>query len=153
VQNLPRRAPLAAGRLLRAPRQLEQCPSSGSATNALPIKAIASHIAGTIFENTNKPLRQWFKVVHLMTTGKKRLRKALTALAAESAHRMTAVAAFILLTDIGDQHLRALHLDFEGSDQRIFRVNNNVFRLPLKFETDRKLHLRPPLSVKRSTIQ
>ena len=30
-----------------------------------------SHIAGTIFENTNKPLRQWFKVVHLMTVGKK----------------------------------------------------------------------------------
>ncbi len=30
-----------------------------------------SIIAGTIFENTNKPLRQWFKVVHLMTTSKK----------------------------------------------------------------------------------
>ena len=33
-----------------------------------------SHIAGTIFENTNKPLRQWFKVVHLMTTSKKGIR-------------------------------------------------------------------------------
>jgi IS1 family transposase/transposase-like protein len=30
-----------------------------------------SHLTGTIFENTNKPLRQWFKVVHLMTTSKK----------------------------------------------------------------------------------
>jgi ISXO2-like transposase domain/Transposase zinc-ribbon domain len=30
-----------------------------------------SVIAGTIFENTNKPLRVWFKVVHLMTTSKK----------------------------------------------------------------------------------
>ena len=30
-----------------------------------------SVIAGTIFENTNKPLRDWFKVVHLMTTSKK----------------------------------------------------------------------------------
>jgi hypothetical protein len=30
-----------------------------------------SIIAGTIFENTNKPLRQWFKVVHLITTSKK----------------------------------------------------------------------------------
>jgi len=30
-----------------------------------------SHIAGTIFENTNKPLRDWFKVVHLMTSAKK----------------------------------------------------------------------------------
>jgi len=30
-----------------------------------------SVIAGTIFENTNKPLRDWFKVVHLMMTSKK----------------------------------------------------------------------------------
>jgi transposase-like protein len=30
-----------------------------------------SHIAGTIFENTNKPLREWFKVVHLMLSSKK----------------------------------------------------------------------------------
>jgi hypothetical protein len=30
-----------------------------------------SHIAGTIFENTNKPLRDWFRVIHLMLTSKK----------------------------------------------------------------------------------
>jgi IS1 family transposase len=30
-----------------------------------------SHISGTIFENTNKPLRDWFKVIHLMLTSKK----------------------------------------------------------------------------------
>lgn len=30
-----------------------------------------SHITGTIFENTNKPLRVWYKVVHLMLTAKK----------------------------------------------------------------------------------
>jgi transposase-like protein len=30
-----------------------------------------SHIAGTIFENTNKPLRDWFRVVHMMVTSKK----------------------------------------------------------------------------------
>jgi transposase-like protein/IS1 family transposase len=30
-----------------------------------------SHIAGTIFENTNKPLREWFRVVHLIVTSKK----------------------------------------------------------------------------------
>jgi transposase-like protein len=30
-----------------------------------------SHIAGTIFENTNKPLRDWYRVVHLMLTSKK----------------------------------------------------------------------------------
>jgi transposase-like protein len=30
-----------------------------------------SHIAGTIFENTNKPLLDWFRVIHLMLTSKK----------------------------------------------------------------------------------
>jgi transposase-like protein len=30
-----------------------------------------SHITGTVFENTNKPLREWFRVVHLMLTSKK----------------------------------------------------------------------------------
>ena len=30
-----------------------------------------SVIAGTIFENTNKPLRDWFRVIHKMLTGKK----------------------------------------------------------------------------------
>jgi transposase-like protein len=30
-----------------------------------------SHIAGTIFENTNKPLREWFRVAHIMLTSKK----------------------------------------------------------------------------------
>src|SRR6202521_2789508 len=30
-----------------------------------------SHITGTIFDNTNKPLRDWFKVTHLMLTSKK----------------------------------------------------------------------------------
>ena len=33
--------------------------------------AICSSLAGTIFENTNKPLRDWFKVTHLMLTSKK----------------------------------------------------------------------------------
>jgi hypothetical protein len=67
---------------------------------------------------------------------------------------VTGVAPFILLTNIGDQNLRALHLDFESGDQRVFRVNDNVFRLPLKFKADRKLHLRPPLSTfKNSTTQ
>src|SRR5580704_3118697 len=30
-----------------------------------------SHTVGTIFENTNKPLRDWFKVTHLMLVSKK----------------------------------------------------------------------------------
>jgi hypothetical protein len=32
-----------------------------------------SHIAGTIFENTNKPLRDWYRVAHLLLTSKKRM--------------------------------------------------------------------------------
>ena len=30
-----------------------------------------SLLVGTIFENTNKPLREWFRVIHLMLTSKK----------------------------------------------------------------------------------
>lgn len=30
-----------------------------------------SHITGTVFENTNKSLRTWFRVIHLMLTSKK----------------------------------------------------------------------------------
>ena len=68
---------------------------------------------------------------------------------------MTGVAAFILLADIGDQRFRALHLNFEGGDQRIFGVNDNVSRFPLKFKADRKLHVCSPASQhsKTSTIQ
>ena len=67
---------------------------------------------------------------------------ALGILAAKSAHGVTGVATFILLADIGNQRLWTLHFDFEGSDQRVFSVNDNVSRLPLNFKTDRKLHLR-----------
>jgi|HubBroStandDraft_3_1064219.scaffolds.fasta_scaffold144236_1 hypothetical protein len=42
--------------------QCEQCTDDGYRF---------SIIAGTIFENTNKPLRDWFKVAHLMLTSKK----------------------------------------------------------------------------------
>jgi len=30
-----------------------------------------SVLVGTIFENTNKPLRDWFRVIHMMLTAKK----------------------------------------------------------------------------------
>jgi hypothetical protein len=46
-------------------------------------------------------------------------------LAAESAHRVTGVPPFVLLPDIGNQRLWTLHLDFKGSDERVFRVNDN----------------------------
>jgi hypothetical protein len=65
---------------------------------------------------------------------------ALGVLAAKSAHRVTGVATFILLADIGNQRLWTLHFDFEGGDQRVFRVNDNVSRFPLNFKADRKLH-------------
>ncbi|HVA18327.1 MAG TPA: IS1595 family transposase [Candidatus Dormibacteraeota bacterium] len=42
--------------------QCEQCAPDGYRFSV---------IAGTIFENTNKPLRDWFKVTHLMLTSKK----------------------------------------------------------------------------------
>src|SRR6266852_6203737 len=42
--------------------QCEQCAPNGYRFSV---------IAGTVFENTNKPLRDWFRVVHLMLTSKK----------------------------------------------------------------------------------
>ena len=71
----------------------------------------------------------------------------LRALVAESAHRVTGVASFILLADIGDQRFRALNLNFERGDQRIVRVNDNVSRFPLKSKADRKLHLCSPATI------
>ena len=62
------------------------CPRCGSVeVTALTTRAFAwqcyacapdtsyrfSHIAGTIFENTKKPLREWFRVIHMMLTSKK----------------------------------------------------------------------------------
>ena len=74
---------------------------------------------------------------------------ALGVLAAKSAHGVTGVATFILLADVGNQRFWTLHFDFEGGDQRVFRVNDNVSRFPLNFETDRKLHLGGlPISAK-----
>jgi hypothetical protein len=67
---------------------------------------------------------------------------------------VTGVASFVLLADISDQRLRTLHLNLEGGDQRVFRVNDNVTRFPLNFKANRKLHLCAlPLSAKDSTIQ
>ncbi|MGB6766984.1 MAG: hypothetical protein WBE50_02635 [Methyloceanibacter sp.] len=57
---------------------------------------------------------------------------------------MTRVASFILLADICNQRLRTLHLNFEGGDQRVFRVNDNVSRFPQEFKANRKLHLCSP---------
>jgi len=67
-------------------------------------------------------------------------KRALRALVAESPHRMTCVAPFVLLANISDQHVRSLYLNFESGDQRIFCVNNNVFRFPLDSEANSKLH-------------
>src|SRR5262245_45819592 len=63
------------------------CPRCGSSERIFPVKTMPfkwqcyactpstgyrfSVIAGTIFENTNKPLRDWFRVVHLMLASKK----------------------------------------------------------------------------------
>jgi len=46
-----------------------------------------SVIAGTIFENTNKPLRDWFRVIHLMLTSKK-------GISALQVHRMMGFGSY-----------------------------------------------------------
>src|ERR1700694_2509732 len=45
--------------------QCAQCAPGGSTGYRFSV------IAGTIFENTNKPLRDWFKIAHLMLVSKK----------------------------------------------------------------------------------
>jgi hypothetical protein len=45
--------------------QCTQCAPGGSTGYRFSV------IAGTIFENTNKPLRDWYRVTHLMLTSKK----------------------------------------------------------------------------------
>jgi hypothetical protein len=66
---------------------------------------------------------------------------------------VTGVASLILLADIGDQRLRALHFDFERGDQCIFGVNDDVSGFALNFEADRKLHLCLPLSMFKNIAQ
>jgi hypothetical protein len=35
------------------------------------VASLRGRLSGTIFENTNKPLHDWFRVTHLMLTSKK----------------------------------------------------------------------------------
>jgi len=54
------------------PHKLSNRPWSWQCYQCAPATSYRfSHIAGTIFENTNKPLREWFKVAHLMLASKK----------------------------------------------------------------------------------
>src|SRR4051812_48168636 len=69
----------------RWPDGVVYCPRCGS-TRVYPLKTMTfkwecpdcrhggyrfSHLVGTIFENTNVDLRQWFRVIHTMLTSKK----------------------------------------------------------------------------------
>jgi hypothetical protein len=60
--------------------------------------------------------------------------------------RVTRVTPFILVADIRDQCFRALHLDFECGNQRIFGVYDDVASLPLQLKTNGKLQLRCSMS-------
>lgn len=51
--------------------QLESKPWHWQCKNCAPDGYRFSVLVGTIFENTNKPLREWFRVIHLMLTSKK----------------------------------------------------------------------------------
>lgn len=54
------------------PTKLEGNPWHWQCYQCAPVSSYRfSHITGTIYENTNKPLMDWFKVTHLMLTSKK----------------------------------------------------------------------------------
>jgi hypothetical protein len=56
--------------------------------------------------------------------------------------RVTRITPPILPTDVRDKGLWALHLGFEGGNQRIFRVDDDVTGLLVHLKTDGKLQLR-----------
>jgi transposase-like protein len=65
-----------------------------------------SHIAGTIFENTNKPLRQWFRVIHLTLASKKgisslQIQRIMGFGSYETALNMTHKIRAALVEDVG----------------------------------------------------
>ena len=128
----------------KAPSEFERHFERMPRTSALPpisdaFLSRSKRRLGRLLEVTSDPVDLIAGSTELPATGFR-----LTALATEATHRVTGVASFILLTNIGDQNLRALHLDFEGSYQCVFCVNDNVFRFPLKFKADRELHLCSP---------
>ena len=65
----------------------------------------------------------------------------------ETEHRVARVTPLILPADVCDQCLRALDLDFEGRNQRIFRVHDDVAGLSLQLKTNGKLQLHSSLSL------
>src|SRR5262249_22444479 len=71
-----------------------------------------------------------------------------------SAHGVTGVASFVLLANVGDQRLRMLHLHLQSGDQRVFSVNDNVTRFPLKFKANpQTAPVCSPVFNENSTIQ
>jgi hypothetical protein len=61
-----------------------------------------------------------------------------TAIPHKRLRGVTRVTALILAANVHDQRVRALHLDFEGGNQRIFGVDGDVARLLLVLKTNRK---------------
>ena len=52
---------------------------------------------------------------------------------------MTSVAASILSTHVHDPRFRALHLDLEGGDERVFSVDHHMLGSALQLQSDCKL--------------
>jgi transposase-like protein len=54
------------------PTELKGHPTHWQCYRCAPVSSYRfSHLTGTVFENTNKPLKDWFRVIHLMLTSKK----------------------------------------------------------------------------------
>jgi hypothetical protein len=52
---------------------------------------------------------------------------------------MTSVAASILSTHVHDPRFRALHLDLEGGDERVFSVDHHMLGSALQLQSDSEL--------------
>ncbi len=63
--------------------------------------------------------------------------------------RVALIAPLIASPGIGDHRFGMNNLRLKGGDERIFRLNDNVVRFPLKFEADSEfLGHRAPLDQK-----
>jgi hypothetical protein len=63
----------------------------------------------------------------------------MTRLRTWCARRVTSVAASILPSHVHDQRFRALSLDFEGGDERVFGVDHHMFGFALQLQSDSEL--------------
>jgi hypothetical protein len=71
----------------------------------------------------------------------------MTGLGVPSARGVPSVPASILPSHVHDQRFRALRLNLEGGDERVFGVDHHMFGFPLQLQSDSELQWGTPNSL------